>query len=217
MRFGSVGLRRDFTSQRRVPGDDSSRKTVQRAGEYRVTDDRSPPEDATDGSSVSSGGQWLVALCGLPGVGKSTVAADVTERLGAVRLRTDVVRKELVDEPAYTESETDAVYRELCERAGERLADGESVVLDATFARGDHRERIRDLADRHAVEFRLVRVVCDQPVVERRIANRDDVSDADVDVYRRFKDEFEPVEGDHAVVDNSGEEAETRAQIDTLF
>ena len=57
--------------------------------------------------------QWLVALCGLPGVGKSTVAGYVTEQLDAVRLRTDVVRKELFDEPQYTAEETESVYREL--------------------------------------------------------------------------------------------------------
>ena len=40
----------------------------------------------------------LVVVCGLPGVGKSTVAGVVSDRLEASRLRTDVVRKELFDE-----------------------------------------------------------------------------------------------------------------------
>jgi predicted kinase len=60
-------------------------------------------------------------------------------------------------------------------------------------------------------------VVCDQAIAEQRIATRDDVSDADVDVYRRFQDEFDPVEGDHTVVDNSGSKVETYRQLDTLF
>lgn len=161
--------------------------------------------------------QWLVALCGLPGVGKSTVASYVTDRLDAVRLRTDAVRKELFGTPEYTESETDAVYRELRDRAAEHLGDGDSVVLDATFARTEHRSLARNLAADRGVEFRLLRVVCDQAVAERRIAERDDISDADVDVYRRFRDEFDAVDGDHAVVDNSGEKTDTRTQIDELF
>lgn len=162
-------------------------------------------------------GQWLVTLCGLPGVGKSTVANCVTSRLDAVRLRTDVVRKDLFDDPEYTAQETDVVYRELGDRAGDRLASGGSVVLDATFARADHRQLARALADRHGVRFRLVRVVCDPSVVERRIATRDGVSDADIEIYQLFREKFEPIETDHAVVDNSGERAETRAQVERLF
>jgi len=161
--------------------------------------------------------QRLVALCGLPGVGKSTVAGYITDRLGATRLRTDAVRKELFADPEYTDAETDAVYRELCDRAGRRLGDGESVVLDGTFARRTHRRLARDLASEHGVAFRLVRVVCDRAVAERRIAGREDISDADVSVHRRFRDEFDAVESDHATVDNSRSRADTRAQVDRLF
>jgi len=176
-------------------------------------------EDASPDGSVAGtdDSRWLVALCGLPGVGKSTVAEYVTEQLGATRLRTDVIRKELFDEPAYTDSETDRVYRELYERAEDQLAAGGSVVLDATFADADHRTEARDAAARHGVGFRLIEVVCEQAVAERRIATRDDVSDADVDVYHRFQSEFDAVESEHAVVDNSGSKAETYRQVDALF
>lgn len=165
----------------------------------------------------SDGSQWLVALCGLPGVGKSTVAGSVTEQLDAVRLRTDAVRKELFDEPAYTDAETDAVYEELCDRAAEQLSSGKSVVLDATFADAEHRRKARDVASRHGVAFRLIEVVCEQPVAEERIATRDDISDADVDVYRQFQSAFDPVEEEHTVVDNSGSKAETCRQVERLF
>jgi len=161
--------------------------------------------------------QWLVALCGLPGVGKSTVAGLITDRLDATRLRTDAVRKELFLDPDYTDAETDTVYRELCDRAGGRLGDGESVVLDATFAERTHRRLARDLASGHGVVFRLVRVVCDREVAERRIADREDISDADVEVYRQFRDEFEPIECEYVTVDNSDSKADTRSQVEQLF
>lgn len=163
------------------------------------------------------GTQRLVVLCGLPGVGKSTVAAMVTDSLGAARLRTDVVRKELFAEPAYSERETEQVYEELHERGRRRLDAGESVVLDATFARGEHRSMSRELAAACDVSFGLVEVVCEASVVERRLADREGVSDADREVYRQFRDAFEPVGVDHAVVDNSGTLAETRAQVEGLF
>jgi predicted kinase len=161
--------------------------------------------------------QLLLVLCGLPGVGKSTVAGYAAERLDAVRLRSDVVRKELFDDPDYDERETMAVYGELCDRASDHLGASKSVVLDATFARARYRQRAQTLASRHDVRFRLVRVVCDRPTATQRIATREDVSDADVAVYHELKAEFEPVETAHTVLDNSGSKAETRRQVETLL
>jgi predicted kinase len=159
----------------------------------------------------------LVAVCGLPGVGKSTVSSHLTDRLDGVRLRTDAIRKELVDEPQYTDAERDRVYEELFDQAERHLTDGKSVVLDATFAENAHRDRIREVADRHDVEFRLIHVVCNDGVVEKRIESREDISDADLTVYRKFKAEFDPLELDHDRIDNSESRARTREQVDALF
>lgn len=184
---------------------------------------RATGQDA--GTSRSDGGiavtvedtQRLVAVSGLPGVGKSTVAEYVAEYVGADRLRTDVVRKELFEEPKYTEEETRTVYEELCERAERKLERGDSVVLDATFADSRHREAVRDLVRNRDVTFQFVEVVCDPDVAERRIVRRDDISDADVEVYREFREEFDPIEIDHVTIDNSGSKDKTRTQIEGLF
>ena len=64
--------------------------------------------------------------------------------------------------------------------------------------------------------FRGLRVECPDPVVERSIAERDGVSDADLENHRQFRDRFEPVEMDHAVVDNWSE-AGTRRQVDAVL
>ena len=164
-----------------------------------------------------AGAATLVAVCGLPGVGKSTVAWQVAERLGAELLRSDVVRKELFEDPGYTDAETAAVYDELLARAADRLDAGESVVLDATFKTRARRTEVRDLAERLDAECRLVHVVCEESVVERRIADREGVSDADFEVHREFRERFEPLETDHVAVDNSGSEAETRRQVEAAF
>jgi len=166
----------------------------------------------TDGDA-----QYLVAVCGLPGVGKSTVAEYVTEQVDGTRLRTDVIRKELFDEPTYSESETNRVYEELHDRTRDRLERGDSAVLDATFANSRHREPLGAIARDYDAELRLTQVVCDDAAVERRIARRDDISDADVEVYRQFKELFDPVNGDAVTVDNSGSLDDTREQVDALF
>jgi hypothetical protein len=160
----------------------------------------------------------LVVVCGLPGVGKTTVAEHASERLDGTLLRTDVVRKELFPDPEYTDAEAAAVYDELFARASEELARGGAVVLDGTFHTEDHRERALSVADETDVECRVLRVRGPQDTVEDRIAEREtDASDADVRVHRLYRDRFEPVECDHETVDNAGDLEETYAQVDAAL
>lgn len=160
----------------------------------------------------------LVLVCGPPGTGKSTVAERVTERLGGRLLRTDVVRKELFPDPSYTSEESEAVYDELFARAHQSLEDGEHIVLDGTFRRATLRDRAAAVADEVGVEFRVVRVTCTEAVVRERIAARaDDPSDADFAIHKQIKAEFEPIERECLVVDNSGSLEATIETVDEAF
>lgn len=171
------------------------------------------------GRSVTEGATGrLVVVCGLPGVGKTLVSERIADRLDATLLRTDVVRKELYADPAYTPEERESVYEELFSRARRRVEDGTDAVLDATFRTRADRERAAALADAVGAPLDVVRVVCDAAVVRERIAAReDDESDADFDVYLQFRDRFEPLERRHRTVDNSGSADSTRRQVDELF
>lgn len=160
----------------------------------------------------------LVLVCGLPGAGKTTVAGTVVDELDAVRIRTDVVRKDLFDDPTYSDAETEAVYNTVCERAATHLANGDRVVLDGTFRERSLREPALDLARDHGVDRMVLKVEADDDVVKRRIRQReDDASDADVSVYEHYRDRFDPIQVDHAVVDNSGSLDDTRAQLTSLI
>lgn len=159
----------------------------------------------------------LVAVCGLPGTGKTTVAEEIADRRDARLLRTDVVRTDLFPDPDYTEDEAEAVYDELFDRATAALANGD-VVLDATFRTEKFRDGARAAAVEAGAEFGLVAVECDDEVVRRRIRSRtDDESDADIAVYELFCDTYEPVTDPDLVVDNSGSLDETFAQLDDAF
>lgn len=159
----------------------------------------------------------LVVVCGLPGVGKSTVAERVADHVDGELLRTDVVRKELFDEPSYTDTETETVYAALLDRARERITGGTSVVLDATFAESRFRAGAREVGDSDADSFTLVEVTCEESVVERRIGRRDGISDADFEIHRHFRERFDEIAIDHVVIDNSGSQVETLAQVDDVF
>jgi aminoglycoside phosphotransferase family enzyme/predicted kinase len=126
----------------------------------------------------------LVLVGGLPGSGKTTVAGRLADSLGAVLLSSDRVRKELAglvpEEHAYagyrqgiyTPAHTERTYGELLRRAGELLARGETVVLDASWTDADLRARAARVArDAHA-EFVALRCEVADSVAAERIRTR---------------------------------------------
>ncbi|MFC7082359.1 AAA family ATPase [Halorussus caseinilyticus] len=160
----------------------------------------------------------LVVVCGLPGVGKTTVAEDIAERLDARLLRTDVIRKEILSDPDYTEEEARMVYREMFDRAREEVEDGGNVVLDGTFKDTRYRNRATVVSESLEADFRLVKVECAEEEVRDRIESReDDESDADFEIHAMYREQFDPISMDHLTVDNSEGIAETTRQVDEEF
>lgn len=179
------------------------------------------------GAAVSTGNRrtergtkvrMLVVVCGLPGVGKTTVADGIADRVHGELIRTDVVRKEIFDDPEYTDEETGMVYKEMLERAERTLQRGENVVLDGTFHQMTFRRRARKLAEELDEEFRVVKVECSTDVVKRRIRDRtEDASDADFEIHLLYQDTFDPLSLDYVQVDNSRGLEETQSQLDQYF
>jgi predicted kinase len=172
----------------------------------------------TEAFDARAGSPQLVVVCGLPGVGKTTVAEDIAERVDGQLLRTDVIRKEIIPDPDYTEEESRMVYAELFERARETITDGNAAVLDGTFKDATNRDRAMELCESLDVGFRLVKVECAEDVVRERIRSReDDASDADFEVHAMYRDRFEPISVEHLTVDNSDGIEETTRQVDDFF
>lgn len=160
----------------------------------------------------------VIVVCGLPGVGKSTVSRAIADAVDGEVIRTDVVRQEIVENPVYTAEEKRRVYEALFDRARDHVEAGGTVVLDGTYRRREYRDRASELGDELGAGFSLVAVECDESVVERRIAEREnDASEADFEVYRQYRDAFDAIERDHVTVDNSGDLPSTHRQVDRLF
>jgi uncharacterized protein len=140
----------------------------------------------------------LLAVGGLSGTGKSSVAAALAGELGvgagARVLRSDVVRKELFGRPpeerlpekAYATDVTDKVYATLESRAATLLAAGHSVIIDAVCARPEERAAFAELARRAGAGFGGIWLEAPQEILVARLAARGgDASDATADTLRR--------------------------------
>ena len=142
----------------------------------------------------------LIAMTGLSGTGKSTVAGALARALDAPVFASDTVRKELTQQqvgpaPAaweqglYIPEQTEATYGRLWELATQTLASGRAAILDATFLDGKRREKLASVARAVGVPLILLETVCAEETAIARILTRarrgDSRSDATVEVYRR--------------------------------
>ncbi len=139
----------------------------------------------------------LIAVGGLSGTGKSTLARQlaplVPGGVGAVHLRSDVVRKNLagvaetvrLPPEAYNADTTMAVYARLRELALGALRAGQSVIVDAVHAREDERDAIEAVARQAGAAFAGLWLEAPVGVLEARVTERvGDASDADAGVVR---------------------------------
>ncbi|MDP3527233.1 MAG: AAA family ATPase [Hoeflea sp.] len=139
----------------------------------------------------------LVAVGGLSGSGKTTIAVRLAPKLapspGAVHLRSDLERKAMfgveplvrLPEDAYRSEINRDLYARLLDEAEQVLLAGHSVIVDATFLAAADREAVGRLAARLGVPFHGVWLTSDPETLERRISARtSDASDADATVLR---------------------------------
>lgn len=171
----------------------------------------------------------LIAVLGLSGTGKSTVARLVSELTGFPVYSSDVLRKEIarregVVDPRrlYGAELGRRTYQTLRERAARRIASGGGAVVDATFQDDDERGRLAELAARSGVPLVLLECTAEEATIrkrlDRRAARGDSVSDATWEVYLAQRERFAPIgqrtEARHRIVDTTrGVEAEALERI----
>ena len=140
----------------------------------------------------------LVVVGGLSGTGKTTLARALAPAVGrapgALHLRSDVLRKRLagtaelerLPASAYTPEASDRVYAALRAQAAEALAAGQSVILDAVFAKPEERAEAEGIAKAAGAGFTGLWLEAAPEVMAARVTKRrGDASDADAAVVER--------------------------------
>ncbi len=158
-------------------------------------------------ASTLSSKPRLIVFYGLPGTGKSLMASRTRDWTNAVHVRSDVVRRVLagasLDEHhyasfgknLYSPEMSRKVYASLSDKVRTYLANGQSLILDATCAKRTDREELKKTAEESGAEAHFIR--CDAPdekvkgwIEQRKTSDKQ--SDATWDIYTQMKDKFEP-------------------------
>jgi aminoglycoside phosphotransferase family enzyme/predicted kinase len=156
-----------------------------------------------------SGKPMLLIVCGMVASGKSTVARLLSARTGFPVIDSDRVRKKLAgispttrardgyQSGIYTEDFTRLTYESLLKAADNRLANGQGVIIDATFGNPKHRRLFTELARRYNVPLLFIECRTDENTIRQRLKNRQDheheVSDATYSVYERLRADYRPI------------------------
>jgi predicted kinase len=158
----------------------------------------------------------LVLMHGLSGSGKTSASQRLLERLGAVRLRSDVERKRLhglaphaktaspLASGIYDAASGERTYARLAAVAGDVLEAGYPVVVDAAFLQRDQRTRLRHAAESAGAACVIAHCAAPEATLRQRVAERaaraDDASEAGIAVLERQLAGAQPLAPDEEAI-----------------
>jgi aminoglycoside phosphotransferase family enzyme/predicted kinase len=167
-------------------------------------------------AQTAGGPARLLITHGLSGSGKSTIAQQLLEFAGAIRVRSDVERKRLFGLAAlqrsagqaldiYTPEATRRTLDRLKECARTALQAGYPVIVDAAFLRRADRRAFQVLATEAGVPFAILHCRASEPTLRQRVIVRgvdggNDASEADVNVLERQLAHNEPLDRDECAM-----------------
>jgi len=138
---------------------------------------------------------FLIITRGMSASGKSTLTQPLLEKLGAIRIRSDIERKRLFNikpgqnsrektgQGIYNKEATAKTYLKLLELSEDIIDSGFPVIVDATFSTTEQRQLFKELATQKHVRYIIIEFIASHETLKKRIRNRaHDVSDADINI-----------------------------------
>jgi predicted kinase len=150
----------------------------------------------------------IVAMAGLPGVGKSTLAGALATQLHAVVLDKDRIRAGLFppSHVDYTPDQNDFCVDVMYRTTEWLLRRGHApvVILDGcTYTRANQIATLRKMAADLGEPLRIIECICDDQLALARIANDGNhpAGNRDAALYRELQAAAHPITGPKLVVD----------------
>ncbi|MEO7323701.1 MAG: AAA family ATPase [Dokdonella sp.] len=114
----------------------------------------------------------IVAVMGLPGAGKSTVARAIERELGMRRVCRDAIRAAMFPRCDHSYVEKRAAFRSVLLALEINCAlDASSVIDGMTFSRRDDYERVATLATERGADVLPLLIECTPALARKRVAN----------------------------------------------
>jgi uncharacterized protein len=172
----------------------------------------------------------VIAVGGLSGTGKTSIARALAGELGLRVLSSDAIRQSIFGdakrpagygEGTYTAEADGLTYQKLFELGRKLLAEENGVILDATFRRAEDLARAREMAEAAGAQFRLIECSLAPERVRGRLAERaareEGYSDANWDIYLKQREEGESLSKQkpesHLLLDTSGKLSATAQTV----
>jgi predicted kinase len=153
----------------------------------------------------------IVIVLGLPGSGKSYFASRLAKRINADYINSDRVRKKMFPDRTYSEQEKQSVYDEMLESMQRVIRQNKNLVLDATFYKAEIRKPfIDELAKGDGI--RLIEIVADEALIKERLKQKRPDSDADFEIYKHLKQEWDPLQEKHLILTSTENNIEDMLQ-----
>jgi predicted kinase len=150
----------------------------------------------------------IVAMAGLPGVGKSTLAGALATQFHAVVLDKDRIRAGLFppSHVDYTPDQNDFCVDVMYRTTEWLLRRGHApvVILDGcTYTRANQIATLRQMAADLGEPLRIIECICDDQLALARIANDGNhpAGNRDAALYRELQAAAHPITGPKLVVD----------------
>jgi aminoglycoside phosphotransferase family enzyme/predicted kinase len=143
---------------------------------------------------------FIALMHGVSGSGKSTIAAQVAERFGAIRLRSDVERKRLfglspddsseaIEADIYTKAASKNTFEQLAVLCRGVVEAGLPCIVDATFLEQSGRKPFIELAENLNVAVIIIDCIASANTLATRLQYRtqhaNDASEADIEIMQK--------------------------------
>jgi len=175
----------------------------------------------------------VIVIMGTIGTGKTTIAQNLSEALGWEVVRSDRERKlmegvPLKERPAtaerkklYSREMTEKTYAVLKNKAVQKIKNGESCLLDATYGKKHLRYDLQKTLIAHRIPYFFIELSAGEEAIKKRLRDRESspeqISDARIEDFPKLRKMYEPPDAledaRHFIVDSQQSMEETLYDI----